>query len=534
MKKIILSIVILSLLLFGIYQVCFKKAKTEFTLAEVSQGTVYQEVSETGTVKKGEEINISFKNSGRIEKIYIEVGQEVKEGDILAKLEDNQLQIQLKEAEANLDLVKIRLNKLLAGATPEEIKVAQTAVENAQIFLEDSQQNLKDVETEAEEDLKAVYEDALNVLDDSYLKIYNSFNVVDLIQKTYFIAYDQESIKVRENIDEIEKAKLSAESYLDTAKLTKNYQDIDTAISQMKDALKEVFDALGDIREMCDSGVTSTDKTSLDTQRSYINTALSNVTNSQQTVSSTKTTNTTNINSAQSKINSAESQLTATQVELERITASPRKEDIDLYQAQIKQAEAQLELLKNQIQDTILKSPTDGQVIKINKKVGEVVQPLLQDGFISLLPSAPFEIETDIYEEDVVKIDIGNPVDISLVAIANQTFKGKVISINPIQKLIEGVVYYEVTIGSASEFGNWIPEKVKPGMTADIVITTAVKENVLIIPEDTIQKKDDKLIVQVFKNGLLEEREIEIGLEGSNDVVEVISGLEKGEKVIIP
>ena len=65
MKKIILSIIILSLLAFSIYQISFKKTENEFTLATVSRGAIYQEVLETGTVKKGEEIALSFKRRPR-------------------------------------------------------------------------------------------------------------------------------------------------------------------------------------------------------------------------------------------------------------------------------------------------------------------------------------------------------------------------------------------------------------------------------------------------------------------------------------
>jgi hypothetical protein len=42
-----------------------------------------------------------------------------------------------------------------------------------------------------------------------------------------------------------------------------------------------------------------------------------------------------------------------------------------------------------------------------------------------------------------------------------------------------------------------------------------------------------KTIVEVFKNNSIEEREIEVGLKGTNDLVEVISGLKEGEEVIL-
>jgi len=183
--------------------------------------------------------------------------------------------------------------------------------------------------------------------------------------------------------------------------------------------------------------------------------------------------------------------------------------------------------LENQIQEATLTTPISGQIKKIHKEVGEQVQPTSSDIVISLIPTAPFQIKADIYEEDIIKIKVGNLVDISLVVFPDQLFKGKVISIEPAEKLIEGVVYYEVAVGFIE-----ILEEVKPGMTADVVIETSLKENVLIIPEEVIQEKNEKLIVQVFEDGIIKEREIEIGLEGK-DMVEVVSGLKEGEKIII-
>ena len=161
-KRIILIIIITFLLVIGIYQGFFRKGKPSFTLAEVIRGNISQEVSATGQVKKGEEINLSFKNAGRIEKIYVKVGETVKKGDILAKEDTTQLEIQLEDARANLSMAQAKLNKLLAGASPEEIQIQKTAVENAEISLSVARQNLD-----------SAYEDALPILDDSYLKIYN-------------------------------------------------------------------------------------------------------------------------------------------------------------------------------------------------------------------------------------------------------------------------------------------------------------------------------------------------------------------------
>lgn len=530
-KKIILIIIIALVLGVIIYKFFIKEKKPEFVFEKVARGTVLKEISETGTVKISEKVNLSFKDSGRIEKIYVGVGDIVEDGQQLAKLDTSQLLIELTEAQAAFGVVQADYNKLLAGSSAEEIKVAETAVLNAQVTLENAQQNLKDIEAEAVEDLKQAYEDALNTLDDSYLKIYNAFNVADSIRRTYFTINDQEGINVRENRDKIQSALNQVKSYIADAKKDSQYEKIDTALSKTKESLEDTRDALEIIRDMTEepiyrNDVSSTDKTSLDNHKSYIITAITNIINAQQTISATKITNETNINTAKAEVSTAEAKLQKAQDELALKKAGPTQENIDLYLAKIKQAEVKVSLVGNKIQEAVIKSPSSGQITKINKREGEMVQPT--DSVISFLPAGPFQIEVDIYEEDIVNVKISNPVRITLAAFSNEILGGKVISIDPAEKLIEGVIYYEVTIDFEET-----KEGIKPGMTADIVIESAKKENVLVISKNALKKIDGKKIVQVFKDGQIKEREIETGLEGSNDLIEVVSGLSEGEEVVI-
>jgi HlyD family secretion protein len=532
-KKTIAILIIVAVLFVLVYNKYFGKKEDGFNLAEVVKGNVVDEVSETGQVKKGDALNLGFKSTGIIENIYVEIGEEVKAGDILAKIENSQLKIQLQEAAASLDLAQAQLDKLLIGASQEDIQVARTSVENAKTSLETAKKNLEDIKAQGDESLRAAYEDALNVLDDSYLKIFSALDTANSVQAEYFTYNDQESIQVKENRDKIQNGLNQVKLYLDAAKDTNQYEDIDRALSEAKNELNISFNSLKVIRDACEglsykNIVSSDDKTSLDTQRGYVNTALTNIVNSQQTISSAKLTNTSNINTYQGKVDSAEGQLKTAEDELAKITAPPREEDIDLYQAQVKQARAKVQILEQQIGDTILKSPIEGQVVQINKRVGEIVQPTLKDGIITLLPAIPFEIEADIYEEDVAKMSVGNEVKISLVAFPDQDLQGKVVNIDPSEKIIDGIVYYEASIS----FDNY-PSGVKAGMTADLIIKVASKENVLVVPEDAITKKNGIVTVQVLEGDELKEREIKIGLEGSDYLVEVVSGLKEGDEVSV-
>jgi len=101
-----------------------------------------------------------------------------------------------------------------------------------------------------------------------------------------------------------------------------------------------------------------------------------------------------------------------------------------------------------------------------------------------------------------------------------------VVSIEPVEKLIDNVVYYETTIDF--EGG---PEGIRRGMTADIIIETAKKENVLIVSKRAVEDINGKKIVKVYKKGALEEREITVGLKG-DEYLEVLSGLKEGDQVV--
>jgi multidrug efflux pump subunit AcrA (membrane-fusion protein) len=123
----------------------------------------------------------------------------------------------------------------------------------------------------------------------------------------------------------------------------------------------------------------------------------------------------------------------------------------------------------------------------------------------------------------------GNDVSIELTAFPDQALMGKVILINPAQKIIDGVVYYETTIAFQNP-----PQNLRPGMTADVSIKTAERNNVLVVLGSAILEKDGKKIVQILKDEKnIEERQIEVGLKSDENMVEVVSGLQLGEKIIV-
>ncbi len=533
-KKLILIslVVLLPILSFAGYRLYKTKTANPYVIETVKRQNISQEVSATGQVKKGEEINLSFRNSGTIKALYVKTGDWVEQNQILAKLDTSQLEIQLQESLANLSLAQAGLEKLLAGATKEEISVKEAQVSSAKTTLANAEKNLVDVTAIANESLESAYEDGLTTLDDAYLKINNSANTINYIQRNYFFGMDQESFQVKEIDTKAKQTVLQIKSLLDSAKNSTDKTKIETSLTGAKTNLEGVSDDLATLRAICEGEtyrtvVSSVSKALIDDERGYINTTLSNVVSAQQTIVSTRLDNQSDINTAEATISTSKETLSQAEKNLAFTIAKPRQEDVNLNQAQVDQAEANADLLRNQIRESEISAPIAGQVTKVEKEIGEVVQPSMTDVVISLLPKEPFQVEVDIAETDIGKISLGDNCQISLDAFPEKYFAGKIIEIDPAATVIQGVVYYRVRISlEAEEAGT------KPGMTASVEITTDYKENVLAIPQRAVLEKNSHKIVKVMEGKNIIEKTVETGIRSSEGIVEIISGLSEGERIV--
>ncbi|MDD5076728.1 MAG: efflux RND transporter periplasmic adaptor subunit [Sphaerochaetaceae bacterium] len=496
-KKGWMILVITVLLITGYFLIkpFFKDSTEGYVLGKIDKGEILQQISETGSVRSAENLSLGFKTTGRIESINVSVGDKVFKDQILVNIDVDQLNMQLKNAQGALAVARSQYEKLVNGNTAEDIKIYEDSV------------NL------ARQDLKTGYAGLVNVLDDTNIKIYNASSFVDLMKKTYFERGDNESMIVSDNREKIKKELEGFELYVSKIKEVLDEENIVSDLEKIKNHIWEIKTSLEKIRGVINpigsyqNIISSTDLTLLDTHISYVNTALTSVTSSQQSISSLKIA-----------LQKAENTLFQRK-------ASPREEDIDIYLSQISQAEANVNLYESQIKDAYIKSPIDGVITKINGKQGEIIS--MNQPVINLLSANLFQIKADIYEQDIVNVKIDNPVEVTLIAYPRETIMGKIIAIDPAEKIVDQVVYYEATIDFSNEL-----DGIRSGMTADIVIQTNKKENALRVPKNSVESMFGKDIVQVVNKGKIEEREIKIGLDG-DDYYEVISGLNEGEEIII-
>ncbi|PIL86433.1 hypothetical protein B4Q10_17060, partial [Acinetobacter baumannii] len=89
------------------------------------------------------QVSLAFEQSGRIEKLLVQEGDKVKAGQVLATLNTNALQIQAKQAQAQLKAQQEAIVKQEVGARPEEITQAKAQLASAQAELDKTNKNLQ-------------------------------------------------------------------------------------------------------------------------------------------------------------------------------------------------------------------------------------------------------------------------------------------------------------------------------------------------------------------------------------------------------
>ena len=117
------------------YFMFFQGEEAEYVLAEAVKGDIVQTVSVTGSIKADPSLNLHFQKTGTVQEIYVEEGEEVSKGDLLAVLENDSLSLEVARMQANLDYAIAQYNQTQAGAKAEEILIAEANVLSAQAAL---------------------------------------------------------------------------------------------------------------------------------------------------------------------------------------------------------------------------------------------------------------------------------------------------------------------------------------------------------------------------------------------------------------
>lgn len=508
LKKVWIPLILVVLVVLGVSYQSKKNSLPTYSQEEVKKQDLMQTVSATGTVKSAEEINLNFKTSGKINKVYVKVGDKVKVGDSLVSLESNDASATILSARANLKQAEAALAKLKFGAQTEDVAVTQASVEAAKTSLANARQSYTNtVSTQAQ-------------------NVANSF--------AQLMGLPAQAIPARENISTA------------TLSITGTYNGKDKGVYTIRlDNPVTLTYSLSGLETDYGKDGSRTAPTPLGTKGLYVQFSSTGTLNAndvwtielpnslstsystyQSAYQSALTTQKQTVDAAEAAVKQAEQTLAQTEAQLNLKTAPARSYDILSAEAAVASAQASLLRASNDLSDRTITAPVAGIITKVNSEVGEtnsMTQPVMV-----LLADSKQEIKVQVPESDIAKLKVGQSADITFDALgSNEHFTGHVAFIDPASTVIQDVVYYEVTVLFDSN-----DERIKPGMTANVDVESGRKNDVLVVPLRAVKYDNKKPYVEVLTGEQLARKDVEIGLKGDDGLVELISGLNQGDKVV--
>ncbi len=198
-------------------------------------------------------------------------------------------------------------------------------------------------------------------------------------------------------------------------------------------------------------------------------------------------------------------------------------------------AERQVEMWQQQMEDLIIRAPFSGVVTTKDAQPGEMISPVsagggfTRTGIGTIVDMDSLEIEIDVNESFINRVEAGQPVEATLDAYPQWKIPCKVIAIIPTADRQKSTV--KVRVGF---------DKLDPRILPEMAVKVAFQEadspatagnRLVLIPKNAIRQADGRDVVWVLQNGRAERRAVKVNSTDGNDA-EIGAGVSAGEKVI--
>lgn len=531
---LLVAVLLIGGVAYGQYNKSQQPVKYETT--KVLRGVLKQTVEATGNIDSKEELDLRFENAGKIVRIYKQTSAQVKKGEILAELDNSVLNAGVAQANASVAQAQANLDKIMAGNTPEYIAGLQASLDKAKADLDQVEgitpgvENSKIVQN-AYDNTISTLQSVQNSFASALTQADNILGVDNTLANSAFKDYlsNLDSSKLNNaklKYLDAKSAKEKTDLQINTINKLSDHKIVDDTILVAEDTLMKMKDMLFAVSEVLDktSPVGTLTATSLDTMKSNIQTSRVDVVAKYSSL----VTQAHSIETARSTYFSYLALVDRAVAALNDAKNPPRTVDVAGYKAAVAQAQANLAQAVANRAKSIIISPVDGTVGKVNFKVGEYVSPT--DAIINII-NPHFQVKVDIPETDIVKISLNNQAAIKLDAYGDDIkFNGTVTQIEKGRTVIQDVVYYNVTV-SLDDNKQY---QVLAGMTASVTFSTEEKNNVLYVNQRALRTNaDGTKYVKVLENGQPKDVQIKTGLRADEGLTEIIEGLQEGQEVIL-
>ena len=479
----------------------------------VARESVVEVVNETGMVKVSRSVDLAFERGGKVNSILVHEGDFVEEGSVLMTLNASSQMSDLQTARARLEAEQVRLHELLAGADNNSLAVSESNVASAETAVVNAKRNLIDVTAQQNQ----LVQNAEKTLRSTGLQAY----LVSDERESSSYVYTPPTVSgtFAGSVDGV----YTLELYGSNAPSGSSYRvsGLENSNYSVSTVAPTPVGTLGIYVQFPENFAKRT-IWEIPIPNSRSSSYLTNL-NAYNAIVQSRTLA---IASAENAIKTAESALAQTKSQLMQVSSSARDERITAQRAVVRQMEALVAQAQVAYDNMTIKSPFSGVVTAVHTEIGQIAGAGMPA--VSVIANSNYELIVNISEVDIAEVSVGDTATVLFDAYDDVTFNAHVIHVATNATLVSGVPVFEVTLAFDTE-----NEMIKDGLTAEIDITTAIREQVIAVPTRSIYEDTKGKFVRVVQtDNMLIEVPITTGLRGSNGLTEVLTGLMGGEKII--
>jgi RND family efflux transporter MFP subunit len=207
---------------------------------------------------------------------------------------------------------------------------------------------------------------------------------------------------------------------------------------------------------------------------------------------------------------------------------------LEVAQAEVERLEARIAQLELDVEDTVLRAPTDGIVLEKLKEVSEIATPGGFAGSGDLIRIANLEelrAELDVNESDLSKVSLGQPAEVVPDAWPDRRYAAEVVKLYPQINRQKGTLKVEVRIAEPDE---WL----RPDMSVRVSFLREAApegegEPEVLAPREALRRDAAGEFVWVVSEGRLRRQAVASGADAGGGQAVVSSGLAGGEALVL-
>ncbi len=523
--KIWTAIIVLAVIGLALFLTRPKPQSTEdyITLAKTD---VVQEVDVTGRIEAAEKVQLMPETSGKIAAVNVKVGDKVSAGQVLVQIDSSDLQIRLAKQQLELRRAELALREVERGPN-----------RSSRLESENNLERAYESKFNAEEDLERTIDSGYNAVSDAFLDMPDVITTLrDILGHSYLsqnilrIRYGNTGVQYRDNAMKLyydaEKALDDATDKYRAANRQSDDATVKALILSTYEASKDLSDAIKATVNLVDYAERRSDSDFLPSQLPADKAELSVLTR-------TLNIHVVSLLDIKNSITKSEQEISNAIRVIQERDASYRdlneEDEFDLESARInvEQAKLDVQAIQDEINKRAIKAPMDGIITDVNAKRGELTS--MSAPAVSVISVTNFQVAANLPEIDVAKVKVGMEADVELDPYGNDVvFPMVVSSISPAESLVEGVAVYKIVLQFVKA-----DDRIKSGFTADVTIKTERRDGVLAVPQRAVITKSGGKFVRIKEGESVVDKPVTTGLRGSDGDIEILTGLNEGDQVLV-